>query len=292
MPEITLQPAAGPGLDTRIYEFNPTTNYGTNNSLILSLGSDGSNGDILLKFDLSAIPKGSQIQEATLSLYLNSIVGSVGTSYISRLLSGNSDWTEGGATWNKRDGSQNWAGSVGAETVGVDYSAVPLWTGEPDSTTGQFTDFSLNVSEFQVLIDVANYGFKMWSDQRSPSVNRQRDYASSDDGTAANRPKLFIRWIEPSGSIYEYTFNKFDPFKRVRDRMGRVVEPSDIPANKWMFVEGSRVPSSREYLSAVNDPRAFYIVGVNYDEDGKVVRIENDRNQFADAIIQRLSRGI
>ena len=111
-------------------------------------------------------------------------------------------------------------------------------------------------------------------------------------GTAAHRPKLFIRWLEPSGRLFEYKVNKFDAKKKILDSMGDEVQPNEVRPDKWIMTEGFDLPGGVAYESLILDPRISYIVGVTYDEDGNRLAIETDRNQFADAIIQRLTRGV
>ena len=50
-------------------------------------------------------------------------------------------------------------------------------------------------------------------------------------------------------------------------------------------------PSEYEALKA-DIAENGVLVPVEYDEDGNILAIETDRNQFADAIIQRLTRGV
>jgi len=295
MAEVTLQPAEGDAIDTYIDQNNPTGNAGTSLELRLGFRSDADNYDSLFKFDLSSIAKGSKIQEAILTLTAYSSVGSgTGKVEIARILADNSDWTEGGCTWNTKDGSNSWAGSNGCETEGTDIAVSKLYT-ESVAYSWSFpgtNDFELEPSEFQALIDVGNYGFKMYSQARDGSVDRVIYSRSSNYGTSSDRPALYVRWIEPSGRLYEYTFNKYDPEKKLFNSMGQLVQPNEIRPNNWMYVPGVELPMAKVYDSLVTDPRMNYIVGVTNDEDRGVVGIEFDRNQFADQIIKRLVRGI
>ncbi len=291
MPEITLQPAAVAGIDTEIDQNAPTTAAGTNTSIDIVYATDGDNRDILIKFDLSSIPKGSKIQQATLSLYVDGSISLSMRADVWRILSANSGWTEGGATWNTIDGATAWAGSAGCETAGVDYSSAALNRMTSDFVNGWNT-FALEPSEFQALIDVGNYGFRVAGQVRNPTVSRGVNISSSDHATSAQRPKLYIRWIEPSGRLYEYTFNKYDPEKILRDSKGEIVKPNEIRPNKFIFVQGTEMPSGKAHSDLIVDPRMAYIVGVKNDEDSRAVSIESDRNQFADAILQRLTRGV
>ena len=289
MPEATLQPAAAAGIDTSIREDNATTNYGTTTSPACGFDSSGNNYDFLIKFDLSTIEPGSIIEQATLSLYVDGSVSLAFSCSISRILSGNDGWTEAGATWNTKDGSNAWVGGVGAEVAGVDYSATDLYTMSVHWVAG-WNAFALNVSEFQALIDVGNYGIKVHSLNRSPSVDRSVTISSSDHATAAQRPKLYVRWIAPSRRVYEYTFNIEDA-RGLIDSKGQEVDPIDIEVNKWGRTLGIDPPLRGDYDSMVEHPNYWYIVSKTYNEDQGTVRIKTDRNQFADALINKILQG-
>ena len=152
--------------------------------------------------------------------------------------------------------------------------------------------FSLNISEVQALIDVGNYGMILKGRDRAPGVNRGVNLVTSDDAAAGDRPELYIRWIEPSGRLFEYKYNKFDAEKKIYGPMGDELEPNELRPDNWIFTEGFDLPSAVSYESLITDPRMSYIVGITYDEDGGILGIETDRNQFADAIISRLTRGV
>lgn len=292
MPEQTWQPAEGAAVDTFICEANPAVNYGGNGQLRVELFAAGGNRDILMKWDLSAIPAGSTIEIATLYLWLESEVGGAAgmVDYrITRLLSGNSSWTEGGSTWNLQDGANAWAGAAGCETAGTDLALTHLWAGNPwQGAPPMWWQFALEISEVQFMLDSENYGFKIYSTIRAPAVNRNHVYTSAA-GLAANRPRLYVRWIEPSGRLVEYTFDVWDPLQRIMGRDGHEVSPNEVRSDKWGKLLGFRSPSSKTYATLAEGPDNFYISGTT--SDGETVRITPDEKLFADMILKRIARG-
>lgn len=291
MPEQTWQPAEGAAIDTFIAENNPAVNYGGNAQLRLEWAVGAINRDLLMNWDLSAIPVGSTVEIATLFLWLESQVGGAGgiTDYrITRILSGNSGWTEGGCTWNTQDGVNAWAGAAGCETSGTDLALTHLWTGDPwQGFPPMWWQFALEVSEVQYLIDKENYGFKIYSTNRAPGVNRSHVYTSAA-GAAANRPRLYVRWIEPSGRLVEYLFDVWDPLQRIIARDGHEVAPNEVRADKWGKLLGFRSPSSKTYATLAEGPDNYYISGVT--SDGETVRITPDEKLFADMLLKRITR--
>ncbi len=291
MPESTIQPGSE-GIDTVIKEGAPTTNFGTDTTIVAAFGSTGNNNDILIKFDLSIIAPGSIIQSVTLTMFVQSNTGDVDNAEVQRILPANSGWTEGGATWNTVDGAASWAGSAGCETSGTDYDPDPLWEGDSNdwiqSVPGAYV-FTIVPTRFQKLIDIGNHGIRIASTLRSPGVNRNVTFSSSDHATAGQRPALFVRWLEPSGRLVEYIFNIWDPKKQIFDSKGAIVQPNEVRPNNWIRVEGFELPRGRAYDSLVPDPTTSYIVGSTYDVDRETVRIITDRNQFAELIVRRLA---
>ena len=292
MPEQTWQPPEGAAVDTFISEADPAINYGGVGQLRLELYNTGGNRDILMKWDLSAIPKGSTIEIATLYLWIESEVGGAGgmVDYrITRLLSGNSGWTEAGATWNTQDGANPWAGVAGCETPGTDLALTHVWAGNPwQGAPPMWWQFQFEVSEVQFMLDSENYGFKIYSTIRAPGVNRQHIYTSAA-GAAANRPRLYVRWLEPAGKLVEYTFDVWDPLQRIIARDGHEVMPNEVRADRWGKLLGFRSPSSKVFATLADGPDHFYISGVT--SDGETVRITPDERLFADMILKRISRG-
>lgn len=289
MPEQEWQPAEGVAVDTFISEPHPGVNYGGNAQLRLEWTAAGGNRDLLMKWDLSSIPAGSTIEIATLYLWIESRVGNITDYRITRILSGNSGWTEGGCTWNTQDGANPWAGAVGCETPGTDLAFTHLWSGDPDQgAPPMWWQFDLDVSEFQYLVDKGNYGFKIYSANRAPGVNRNHVYSSAAAVNAAHHPRLYVRWIEPSGRLVEYTFDVWDPLQRIVARDGHEVPPNEVRSDRWGKLLGFRSPSSKVYASLADGPDHWYISGVT--SDGETVRITPDEKLFADMILKRLAR--
>ncbi len=291
MPEITLQPDATAGLDSYLRENAATTNYGTSTIMQVYYDTSGNNRDAIMKFDLSSIAPGSNIQVATLSLNVQGFISLALRANLYRILPANSGWSESTVTWNTIDGSTAWAGAAGCETAGTDYSASPLYVMGSDFVNG-WNDFSLEVPEFQALFDSGNHGMILKGQVRNPAISRGVDITSSDHGTAANRPKLFVRWIDPEGQLHEYTFNLWSGDGKIRDKNGGVVHPSDIRENTWTFIPDMGIVSGEVFTSLVKDPRFSYAVGVDYNDDREEVSMKSNRNQFADQIIRRLSGAI
>ncbi len=291
MPEQTWQPAEGVAIDTYIDESAPAANFGGNAQLAVEWDAIGQNIDILMNWDLSTIPVGSTIEAATLYLWLEAQIGGAGgipAYQISRILPANSTWTEGGCTWLTLDGANPWAGGAGCEVPGTDFALTNLWEGDPwQGAPPMWWEFSLVASEFEVLVNSANYGFKIYSPNRAPGAVRQHVYTSAA-GAGAQRPRLYVRWLEPSGRLIEYTFNVWDPLQRILARDGHEVNPNEVRADKWGKLLGFRSPSSKTYASLAEGPDNYYISGVT--SDGETVRITPDERLFADMILKRITR--
>ena len=291
MPEQTWQPAEGVAVDTYIREDGVAINYGGQAILLVGYANNNVNYDVLMRWDLTAIPKGSTIEAATLSLRCNGpVVGGLQEITIRRILPGNLGWTEMGCTWNTQDGANPWVGGAGCEVLGTDIANTLMWgptTWVP--VAGVWDTFDLNVQEFQYLIDIGNYGFKIGSERRiGADPQRFTDYDSAAAVAGANRPTLYVRWIEPSGRLVEYTFDVWDPLQRIIARDGHEVPPNEVRSDRWGKLLGFRSPSSKVFASLTDGPDHYYISGVT--SDGEMVRIIPDETLFADMILKRLTR--
>jgi len=289
MPEHTFQPAEAEAIDTYIDQANPAVNYGGNAQVRVGFTAGAENQDTLIKFDLALIPPGSIIEVATLSLYLEAQsggAGALGTCRITRVLAA-SDWTEGGCTWNTRDGVNAWAGTAGCETRGVDIVGVDLWSGQPSVAIAAYDDFELDPVDFQAFLDVGNYGFKYWSEIRGGDALRYVRYTSAT-GLAAQRPKLYVRWREPSVRLIRYSIDVWDPEERIMDNQGQIVSPDRVNANEWIRLIGAGLPSSRVYDDLIADPQVSYIESVSYRMDSDKVNIKATKESMIQSFLKRL----
>jgi hypothetical protein len=174
--------------DTMILSGSPTTNRGTASSLNV----DGSpDVGALIKWDISTIPAGSQIQSASITLNITNT--SVDTYEIYEL---KQNWTELGATWNRYAAGANWqsAGARGANDRGS-----TVLGSLKASATGKIT-VQLNAAGIAVVqkwLDnpQSNFGFIL---QDYTSASDGFDFDSREASNAANRPKLTVTYQAPA----------------------------------------------------------------------------------------------
>ena len=178
--------------DTSILKESANSNYGSSTTLQV----DGS-PDIaaLLKWDLSAIPAGSTIQNVTLTVNLTD--NSDDTYEIYRL---KRDWQENQTTWNNfAAGSTNrWQSAGAAGSLDRDAKVLGRVTGDTGSRT-----FSLNtagVAVVQSWVDntAANFGFII---QDYDDAINGLDFRSREYGTAASRPRLNVTYVTSAPSL-------------------------------------------------------------------------------------------
>ncbi|MEO7906013.1 MAG: DNRLRE domain-containing protein [Saprospiraceae bacterium] len=105
---IILQPDAATGKDARIFNLDALGNFGSDPDLIASqlvyTGGEPGTTRSLIEFDLTSLPKGANVINATLSLYYNSTSGTPGhlgtnATYLRRLIQ---PWDENTVAWNQQ----------------------------------------------------------------------------------------------------------------------------------------------------------------------------------------------
>jgi len=191
---IVLQPGPADGKDAEIFSCVSCgyagNNYGTKRDLnAIAWTKNGNNSNVrsLIQFDLSAIPANAFINSATLSLYFNptSEEGKhycfphSNSSYLERITS---NWSETTVTWNN-------------QPTTTTQNRVSL--GGTTSSTQSFT----NINVKQLIIDSRNnpstsFGFMLRLQQEHKF--KKLIFASSDNATAAIRPKLTITYTLPA----------------------------------------------------------------------------------------------
>lgn len=190
---LSLQLGTTPGQDAWINSFSSSNNYGIGDVVVENSIFFFKNQ--LIQFDISSINAAAIIQSAQLQLYQK-----YGTGFANvEVYRVNQDWVEGtqsgsgtadGATWRTRDGSTNWLANGGdydptlmASTLVIGGSAgISSW--DVTSLVQSWQDGSY-----------PNYGMLL---KTSPA---SFTFASKEDSTAANRPKLVIYYTCECGVV-------------------------------------------------------------------------------------------
>ncbi|OQB25717.1 MAG: Disaggregatase related repeat protein [Chloroflexi bacterium ADurb.Bin180] len=169
--------------DTYLYRYAPGANYGADP--LLKVGYKQTNAS-LVAFDLSAIPAGAVIEEATLDLYAT---GWSGADLNLSAYAVRTPWAEGEASWNLALAGVPWAVAGGNGTPGDR-------AGEPtDSlmTRGPNRWYSFHLTDLvQAWVDgtTANYGVLLRGDGSTNSLI----LASGQYAEAALRPRLTVHY--------------------------------------------------------------------------------------------------
>jgi Secretion system C-terminal sorting domain len=198
---ITIQPSASTGKDAIIANCIPcgysASNFGTHPDFMAVAWTNGgaiSNARALIEFDLSAIPSGSVITNAELSLYHyfspfnigHSQLGGSNSSYLRRITQ---SWQENTISWDNQPSTttQNQVLLNASANDSIDY---------------------LNISVIALLNDIFNnpsqgYGMMLALDTE---VNyRSLLFASSDNLNSALHPKLVITYVDSSSVGLNHT---------------------------------------------------------------------------------------
>lgn len=213
MPVLVIDATEATVKDARIYDNAPNTNEGAG---ILGVGENNTVVQItrtLIQFDLSAIPDGSLVHGAWLSLrFRDDRITAARTYRVFRL---KRDWVEGtgngsggtpdGVTWNTYDGSNSWqtAGAFGVDDCEqTDIGS----TVAPASLTMNYLHFALNATTKEEL-DLG-HGWLLKADTES---NDLWTFYGSNDATPANRPQLIVAYSEPGndGDVFVATKDAF-----------------------------------------------------------------------------------
>ncbi len=178
-----LQPDAADGQDSWIYEFNKTTNYGSDASNWISNGN-GSIGLALLKFDLGSIPTNAIITGASLSLFqLASNDSNVPVS-AHRITQ---TWNEAFVTWNNRDNGIAW------NTAGGDFDTTAQATTNIGPSSNKRVEWDLTtLVQNWVEGTYANNGLAL----RTEATNIfGEQFLTSDHSDPTRRPSLTVTYV-------------------------------------------------------------------------------------------------
>ena len=185
-----LQPDGTDGIDAYIDNAAPTSNFGTNASLYATDLSDPQIIRSLIRFDISALAGKTAGNTSTLTFYSwdGSDFPVTVDCTIHRVTR---TWTEAGVTWNKYDGTNNWT------TPGGDYTT-PSDSATAGTNTLVFTGAGL-AAILQDAIDSRSGIVNLLLRHANESgLDEQLRLGSSDNATAALRPRLSVAWTPPA----------------------------------------------------------------------------------------------
>ncbi|MFA5022649.1 MAG: DNRLRE domain-containing protein, partial [Candidatus Paceibacterota bacterium] len=151
----------------------------------------------LIKFDLSSISSGTQIESAVLRLYaLEQIEYTSSWIMVSRVIE---NWDPVYTTWTTRINSLEWATPGGSFTGNDHISILSKYggTGYEDSGSGPYNEwFQLDITSLvQDWVDGTcdNYGLMLWQPNGDFHYqNQEIDFATRDDADVSLRPRLVI----------------------------------------------------------------------------------------------------
>lgn len=196
---LDLQPDAAAGKDTGLIAGVPNCNSGVGTVFNAATGQTA-----LIAFDVSSIPSGATITSVTLSLR-HSYYGAAATLSCYKVLRAWIEGTGAGAGGSAPNGEPSWthysrtAGSwstAGCKGSGTDRAASASATFSINSTINDWHTLSGAgmIADVQAWVNgAANNGWCMWTDSASGN-----SFCSSDNATAANRPKLYVEYAPPA----------------------------------------------------------------------------------------------
>ncbi|PKO20369.1 MAG: hypothetical protein CVU38_20485, partial [Chloroflexi bacterium HGW-Chloroflexi-1] len=174
--------------DAYINRWEPTTKAGSWTNLnVRYRASVIDEHSTLLRFDLSSIPSGAYIQNATLTLWVTS--RTVPTWMDIGLFPVLRAWQAGQATWNQAANGDNW-NQGGCNGVGVDREETPATTVRVNVASGAVTIDVRDIVRGWVADPASNHGLLLWPVNSGATMTYV--FASSEVGTQAQRPKLTV----------------------------------------------------------------------------------------------------
>jgi len=180
--------------DATIRQVNPTTKYGTAGTCEAD-GDDGNGVDksCLLRWDVSAIPAGSKVQSASITVQVTSATSNTYSAFaVTR------PWVEADVTWNNATSDVLWqtAGALGANDRGT----LPLTTitGATGSRTIELN--AAGIAAVQGWVDGSVNGGIVFADS---AATDGVDFVSSEGANAAQRPRLSVTYLPGDGTPEE-----------------------------------------------------------------------------------------
>lgn len=181
--------------DTYFNQDKNSDNYGTSTTWKVGKKPNKSMRPVLRFNGLSTIPTNADVQSAVLSLYetASSSHSSANVSYSFHNI--NEVWTETEASWLKRNATTAWTTS-GGTFISPAFNTTIVTTDKKQWKNFNITNIVQQWVKTPAHGGEANNGFLIkQTNENTSDVNCT--FASSENGTAANRPKLVVTYIIP-----------------------------------------------------------------------------------------------
>lgn len=220
---LDLQPNDADGKDAYIRGDLPSYN-GNVDPMLVGLSGSGDNMSILLQFNISSIPSGSTVTNATLSIYVNGSSASPTTlpTEIHRITE---SWNETVVNWTSGESSTLWSTQGGAYSSDIE-NQTNITTDE-----GWFNFTITALVQGWVNTTYTNNGLILISDG---VTNDYKKIYSSDSTDSTVRPKLSVDYTEnaaPSITAVTDDSNSTSPTE-VESDVNFTVTVSDIDSDQ------------------------------------------------------------
>lgn len=200
MPTVTIDHTAI--VDTRLRQDQPTTNFGGGVDMTAT-GKDftGNKHVPIIAVDLTSRDPTDTCDSATLRLVTNNAATAGFTFEVHEILPASQGWTETGATWSTKNGTDAWAGGAsGCFVAGTDYDATNLATDTYTANDPAGTEllFSLTPSVVESYFGSTMY---LLVTKQGNGSNTAPALCSTEHATVANRPSLTITYTAVTDEI-------------------------------------------------------------------------------------------
>lgn len=190
---ITIQPSSG---DSYLDEDRGGSSYGSNSTMFVQSRSGGRDRRSLVKFDLSAIPAGSQITGATLKLFMTAAPSATRTYNVHRVTR---SWVEADVSWDEASNNVSWT------TAGGDYSAGATASVTTGTVSSVWLAWDVTADVDAWYAGTANNGVLVKDSAENSTTAYSATFATRENGTAANRPQLVVTYTPPDLQVTSLT---------------------------------------------------------------------------------------
>lgn len=194
------QPDGANGTDSYIKSNQATTNFGSVDTMYQGERNDStSNNYIVIKFDITTIGTGSPISAATLTLRLLSDLSNFAhTHHFHR---SKRAWVESEVTYNIWSTGNNWTTAGAKDTDDREATAsasnvIAANPGVPSDEAWEFDEGGGDYTRIEAMVgNSPSFTNNGWISSVTIDLNDAYTFASSDNGTAGDRPLLEITYI-------------------------------------------------------------------------------------------------